>query len=97
MGNKVKDIFYPTKEEQINFFEFVMMIRQDQIGCCSTCAHYSSSDMPGFVTDYGTCQVNSSIFTKKVCSQEKIECSFYSEETEIINKLNNLIAELKGK
>lgn len=73
--------FCPTPEEEAADLELLKRLHREQIGCCSTCVHHVSSNMPGFVTDYGECKVNSSLFYEKVCAlSEEPECPDYKEE-----------------
>lgn len=97
MRNRLREIFDPTPEEQIEMYEKLLQLHKEQIGQCSTCVHYIPTSLPGFVTDYGKCRANSVLFTKKVTDQKEIGCFFYMEETKYINNLKKLIDELKGE
>ena len=73
--------FLPTPEEQIQEYEMVLRMHTEQIGYCSTCENYISSDMPGFVTDYGNCRVDSPVFEAKVCGLKDENCPLYAEKS----------------
>lgn len=73
--------FLPTPEEQIEDFEMVLRFHTEQIGHCSTCKNHISSDMPGIVTDYGSCNVDSPVFAAKVCGLRENTCPLYIEES----------------
>ena len=93
-----RKVFCPTKEEQIEKFEMLIKLHEDQLNHCSTCVFHTPTDMPGFVTDYGSCRVNSPIFAEKVCGLREIECRFYAEDVTEVNRLKELLMEyLKGE
>ena len=73
--------FLPTPEEQIEDLEMVLRFHTEQIGHCSTCKNHISSDMPGSVTDYGSCNVESPVFAAKVCGLRENTCPLYIEES----------------
>ena len=73
--------FLPTPEEQIQEYEMVLRLHAEQLGQCSTCANHISSDMPGYVTDYGDCTVDSPLFPAKVCGLEDKICPLYVERS----------------
>lgn len=73
--------FLPTPEEQIEDLEMVLRFHTEQIGHCSTCKNHISSDMPGIVTDYGSCNVDSPVFAAKVCGLRENTCPLYIEES----------------
>ena len=73
--------FLPTPEEQIEDLEMVLRFHTEQIGHCSTCKNHISSDMPGIVTDYGSCNVDSPAFSAKVCGLRENTCPLYIEES----------------
>lgn len=90
-------VFFPTKEELIKDYERVLKLHNDQIGQCSTCVFHTPSEMPGFVTDYGDCQVNSPIFLEKVCGSKDIDCAHYAENVTTANELKLELKRLKGE
>ena len=73
--------FLPTPEEQIHDLEMVLRLHTEQIGYCSTCENYIASNMPGFVTDYGNCRVDSPVFAEKMCGIKDEKCSLYAEKS----------------
>lgn len=73
--------FLPTPEEQIQDLEMILKLHTEQIGYCSTCKNHISSDMPGIVTDYGSCNVDSPVFAAKVCGLRENTCPLYIEES----------------
>ena len=73
--------FHPTVEEQIQDYELLLRLHKEQLGHCSTCANHISSDMPGYVTDYGDCTVDSPLFPAKVCGLEDKICPLYAERS----------------
>lgn len=73
--------FLPTPEEQIQEYEMVLRLHAEQLGHCSTCENHISSDMPGFVTDYGSCNVDSPAFAEKVCGLREETCPLYMEKS----------------
>ena len=73
--------FLPTPEEQIQEYEMVLRLHAEQLGHCSTCENHISSDMAGFVTDYGSCNVDSPVFAEKVCGLREETCPLYMEES----------------
>lgn len=95
--NSFRRIFHPTKEERIEDLKTVLKLHKDNLYHCSTCANHFLTDMPGFVTDYGSCCLNSPIFAEKVCGLREIECPFYVEDVTEVNRLKGLLKELKGE
>lgn len=91
------DIFRPSKEKQIEMLEKLIQLHKDLIGDCSTCMFYRPSDAPGFVTDYGKCALDNSMFTQKVCGLKKNTCLFYIEDITNVNMLQLRLNELKGE
>lgn len=89
--------FCPTKEEQIDTIEMLIKIHKSQFGDCSTCLFHLPTDLPGFVTDYGSCRMNSPIFAQKVCGLKDIPCICYAEDTKEIQKLQDMLKSLKGE
>lgn len=82
MFSDFRRIFKPTKEERKKDLELFLKMHTNNIGRCSTCIHKIESDAPGFVTDYGSCDVKSPVFFKKVCAiEEEPECPQYEEDT----------------
>lgn len=79
MSSKLRRIFNPTAEEQIQDYEFLLELHREQLGQCSTCANLITGDMSGVVTDYGMCRKNSPLFSAKVCGREDKTCSLYLE------------------
>ena len=73
--------FLPTPEEQIQDLEMVLRLHTEQIGHCSTCKNHISSDMPGIVTDYGSCKADSPVFAAKVCGLKDGSCPLYAEKS----------------
>lgn len=97
MNNSIREIFNPTPDEQIELYEKLIGLHNEQIGQCSTCIYYVPTKMPGFVTDYGYCRAKSVIFSKKVTTHKEIGCFYYMEETNYVNNLKKLVNELKGE
>lgn len=97
MMGSFRKIFNPTKEEQIESIEMLIKLHEDQIGHCSTCMFHIPTDMPGFVTDYGECRVNSPIFAEKVCGLREIRCSHYVEDVTEINRLKSMLKKIEGR
>lgn len=97
--NKLRSIFFPTIKEQITQYERLIQIHNEQIGYCSTCKHYIPTDpyLPGFITDYGKCELDKDIFTEKVCKLRDHDCDLYEESTEIVSHFESLINILKGE
>lgn len=96
MGNSVRRIFSPTKEEEIEDLELYIRIHDNLIGSCSTCAHHTESTVPGFVTDYGECNKKYEKYLDKVVSgPNDIVCPLYEESTEHINNLKRQLESLK--
>lgn len=91
-----RKVFFPTKTELIEDYERAIDLHNKQIGHCSTCVFHIPTNMPGFVTDYGDCRVNSPIFTEKVCGLRDINCSYYAEDFTEISKLKSELGRLKG-
>lgn len=81
MSSKLRRIFNPTIEEQIQDYEFLLELHREQLGQCSTCANLIPGDMSGVVTDYGMCRKNSPLFSAKVCGREDKICSLYVEKS----------------
>lgn len=40
MRNRLREIFDPTPEEQIEMYEKLLQLHKEQIGQCSTCVHF---------------------------------------------------------
>ena len=80
MLSNFQRIFKPTPWEKAADHERLKKLHQEQIGHCSTCIHYICSNMPCFVTDYGECKVNNSLFSKKVCGLSEEDCPDYKEK-----------------
>ena len=74
-------IFRPTAAEQIQDYELLLRLHKEQIGQCSTCANHLPSDMPGHVTDYGECCVDSPLFAAKACGLKDEICPLYEERS----------------
>ncbi len=81
MMESFRRVFHPTVEEQIQDYELLLRLHKEQLGHCSTCANHISSDMPGFVTDYGECRAGIPNFAEKVCGLEQLPCQQYIEES----------------
>ena len=79
MSSKLRRIFNPTAEEQIQDYKFLLELHREQLGQCSTCANLIPGDMSGVVTDYGMCRKNSPLFSAKVCGRTDKTCSLYLE------------------
>ena len=79
MSSKLRRIFNPTAEEQIQDYKFLLELHREQLGQCSTCANLISGDMSGVVTDYGMCRKNIPLFSAKVCGRTDKTCSLYLE------------------
>lgn len=92
--NKLRELVYPSPEHKIEQFEMLIRIHKEQIGDCSTCKHLipPPADLPGFVTDYGECELNKGIFHKKVCHLEDQKCDDYEEDT---SNLEYYLAKIK--
>lgn len=96
--NKLRRIFCPTKEEEIEDYERILQIHKNNIGECCTCIHRIPTDpyLPGFVTDYGKCMWEMFHFEDKVCRLRKIECEHYEENVKTVMLFEELIHRLKG-
>ena len=81
MSSKLRRIFNPTPEEQIQDYKFLLELHREQLGQCSTCANLITGDMSGVVTDYGICRINSPLFSAKVCGRTDKICSLYLEKS----------------
>ena len=81
MSSKLRRIFNPTIEEQIQDYELLLKLHTEQLGQCSTCENLISGDMSGVVTDYGMCRKNSPLFSAKACGREDKICSLYVEKS----------------
>ena len=79
MSSKLRRIFNPTAEEQIQDYKFLLELHREQLGQCSTCANLIPGDMSGVVTDYGMCRKNSPLFSAKVCGRTDKTCLLYLE------------------
>lgn len=79
MSSKLRRIFNPTPEEQIQDYKFLLELHREQLGQCSTCANLIPGDMSGVVTDYGMCRKNSPLFSAKACGRTDKTCSLYLE------------------
>lgn len=90
-------MFFPTKEELIKDYKRIIKLHNNQIGQCSTCTHHIPTEEPGFVTDYGKCHVNSTLFLEKVCGLINVDCSYYIENIDEISKLKTELKKLEGK
>lgn len=88
-------IFNPTVDEQIKQYEQLLTLHNKHIGYCSTCVHYKPSQMPGFVEDYGECDLVLPSFPMKVISQKSTDCLYYKENTAQVEKLKEKIETLK--
>ena len=80
-SSKLRRIFNPTAEEQIQDYEFLLKLHREQLGQCSTCVNLIPGDMSGVVTDYGICRINSPLFSAKVCGRTDKICSLYLEKS----------------
>lgn len=81
MSSKLRRIFNPTIEEQIQDYEFLLKLHREQLGQCSTCVNLIPGDMSGVVTDYGICRINNPLFSAKVCGRTDKICSLYLEKS----------------
>lgn len=93
--NRLRRAFCPTREERISDFEMLLRMHREQIGHCSTCTNYVSSNMPGFVTDYGECKVEAEMFPAKVCGLTDDPCPMYAEDTEFVRDINLKIQQIR--
>ena len=93
--NRLRRAFCPTREERISDFEMLLRMHREQIGHCSTCTNYVSSNMPGFVTDYGKCKAEAEIFPDKVCGLTGDPCHSYVEDTEFEKDISLKIQQLQ--
>lgn len=75
----LRQLFFPTKETQIERYERLIELMQEQKGQCTTCKWLIEPDpyLPGFVTDYGRCGKEQVCFAAKVCNLEPFECESY--------------------
>lgn len=88
-------IFQPTADEQIGEYERLLTLYNERIGYCSTCIHYKPSQMPGFVEDYGECNLAIPLFYKKATSRKNINCLYYEKQTIFVETLKRKIEQLK--
>ena len=97
MFSDFRRTFQPTVDEQIEQYERLLSLHNEQIGCCSTCTHYKPSQMPGFVEDHGECDLTLPYFAMKVISHKNTECLYYVENIAKIEILKQKIEKLKGE
>lgn len=95
MRTTIKQIFAPTKEEEIASIERLIQLHKEHIGDCPTCLYYCPTDAPGFVTDYGDCLAKSSVFEKRVCSLSNEDCPLYKESMVALQMLTGRLKELR--
>lgn len=94
---KFRQIFAPTKEEEIASIERLIQLHKEHIGDCSTCLSYCPTDAPGFVTDYGDCLAKSSVFEKRVCGLSNESCPLYKENMAALHMLTEKLKELRDE
>lgn len=87
--------FKPTKEEQLHDLTLLYRLHGEQVGHCTTCLNYVSSEMPGFVTDFGSCKVYSDVFAAKVCGLIDSPCHFYKENKDEAADIKKKIVQLQ--
>lgn len=97
MNSNFMKAFFPSKDDKIKYLEAVISLRETFRGECATCISYIGSDMPGFVTDFGSCKLNAECFYKKAPGFSNSDCPLYEEDVESINKLRNAVDKLKGE
>lgn len=97
--NKLRRIFNPTKEEKIEDYERIIEIHKEHYGDCCTCAYYNPppADLPGYITDYGNCELDVYIFAEKVSFAWLRPCDCYEENIEFVEYFTELIEQLKGE
>lgn len=93
--NKLRRLFCPTPEEEIEDLNRIILMHNEQISCCSTCGNYEGSTMPGFVTDYGRCKVNSSVFITKILNERTTTCDKYVENVSVVEEIKKRIQNLR--
>lgn len=93
MSNKLRSIFSPSPQEKIKQYEAVLERCCVDDGSCSSCIHHvpPTADLPGFVTDYGTCKLNIDVFAGKVCGLKDIKCESYSYNSWRESELRRMI------
>ena len=97
--NKLRRIFNPTKEEKIEDYERIIQIHKEHIDECCTCKYYNPppADLPGYITDYGNCELDMYFFAVKVCGLRGSRCDCYEENIEFVEHFTELIEQLKGE
>lgn len=78
MSNKIRRIFCPTPEEELEDVEKIAEIREALKGTCSACIHHEESDLPGYFTDYGRCRVGSPLFGD-IVTNPLVKCPSYQD------------------
>ena len=92
-----RENFKPTKEERIKRYESLLDIHKKLIGYCCTCKHHKGIRTRGIVTNYGECKLQNMLFMPKNCIDEKLNCSSYEENINIVEEIKKHIKELKGE
>lgn len=97
--NKIKELFSPTTEKEIERTRLLLKLHEEFIGDCSTCEHYVSPqpDLPEYVVDYGECSLKKDMFYKKVCGLCHAVCSGYQESTGEKERLKQKLYKLEGE
>lgn len=87
----------PTAEDLIHQYEMLINLHRESVGKCSTCVNHipTPPDLPGFVTDYGECELKKDIFYDKVCGLTDAECDGYKEDTSFVEDCLAEIEKLK--
>lgn len=95
--NRLRDLFCPSEKQRIMQYKNLIDLMHRYKGDCCTCKWIIGPDpsLPGFVTDFGSCQKGCSHFAGKVCGLEKIECKDYEYDEDRENDWKNKIQEME--
>lgn len=97
MANKLRDIFYPPLDKQIQQCEMLIWLFKENIRYCSTCANYIGNSQSGPFTDYGRCKADCECFASKVCGLNNCDCDKYLEDTDRLLGLQSKLEQLKNE
>ncbi len=79
MSNKLRDIFCTTKVDPLELYKELKECIPD--GACQRCKHLIGPDpyLPGYITDFGSCDKNMECFESKVCHLVDMPCLNYED------------------
>lgn len=97
-NNKLRDLFFPPPSEEIVRFQELLKLMHSHRGECFTCKHHTlpPSDTPGYVTDYGSCEIGLAHFPGKVCHLDDIFCECYEYDDEMEQYYLNEIRKMEA-